>query len=248
MPAIVTRADVQLGKPYAEYREILRYDFWYSCAYCSISEAEAQGITFEIDHYCPQSLALDGTHHYHNLMWSCDTCNRHKGNVWETEERQLQGYRFIRPDLDDPNDHYELDGGLTLKPITIPGKYTVEMLYLDRKALREIRAIRQRLGEAQSTILAGIQSLRNVSIDRISPARRAQYLQAMTAALSQHTQLRNQTDSELTARVLNHSPLLDPDPDKDAHTAARREYLVSIGARIVRRGVSDRAATRDKTG
>jgi len=38
------RREVTKKSNYQDYREDLRYDFWYSCAYCSITELEAMGI------------------------------------------------------------------------------------------------------------------------------------------------------------------------------------------------------------
>ena len=67
----VTRSFVAPKGSYANYRQDLRVDFWYSCAYCSITEVEAQGIAFEIDHYAPHSKFPELKHDYGNLMYSC---------------------------------------------------------------------------------------------------------------------------------------------------------------------------------
>ncbi|MGC1294505.1 MAG: hypothetical protein WA869_05640 [Alloacidobacterium sp.] len=53
--ALVERSVVPKGLQYGNYKKYLRYDFMYSCAYCSMSEAEAQAIRFTIDHYEPRN-------------------------------------------------------------------------------------------------------------------------------------------------------------------------------------------------
>ena len=39
---------------YSKYREYLRKATDFSCAYCTISESESPGATFNIDHFRPQ--------------------------------------------------------------------------------------------------------------------------------------------------------------------------------------------------
>ena len=60
---------------YHEYKQYLRKDFYYSCAYCTITEWKARGIRFEIDHYEPVSAAPHLRNTYTNLMYSCEECN-----------------------------------------------------------------------------------------------------------------------------------------------------------------------------
>jgi Restriction endonuclease len=93
--AIVVRSVVIPNRPYGDYLQNLRYDFWFSCAYCSIAEAEAVGISFEIDHYEPQSTEVLHVHDYSNLMYSCSPCNLSKSNIWTSPEQQAQGLRFL---------------------------------------------------------------------------------------------------------------------------------------------------------
>lgn len=54
-PQLVVRSAVPVGRPYNEYKRYLRRDFFYSCAYCTIAETEAQAIRFTIDHYEPRN-------------------------------------------------------------------------------------------------------------------------------------------------------------------------------------------------
>jgi hypothetical protein len=45
-----------------------RNDFFYSCAYCTMSEAEAQATRFTVDHYEPKNAQPDLINAYDNLM------------------------------------------------------------------------------------------------------------------------------------------------------------------------------------
>ena len=238
MPGIVNRGLVVSGRPYAEYREFLRYDFWFSCAYCSIAETESSAIGFNIDHFHPQSVPGEGINDYLNLMWSCVPCNRQKGDVWESIEDQGKGFRFLRLDEDDPRDHYEIRG-IRLYSITVPGEYTIQVLNLNRKCLRDLRELRLRLGKSKAEISAGLQAIRNLRLDKLHPDQRSRFLRTVDTTQSQAARLREQSESELVVRVLNHSPLIDSDPERAELVASRREYLRSIRANAPVRGETD---------
>jgi uncharacterized protein (TIGR02646 family) len=73
--AIIARSEVNPEKDYHKYQDALRFDFCYACAYCLITEIEATGIGFEIDHYKPKKQFPALNTDYTNLMWSCRICN-----------------------------------------------------------------------------------------------------------------------------------------------------------------------------
>lgn len=106
--SIINRSNPAFYKNYLEYRDILRLDFWYSCAYCSLSESEALGIGFEIDHYYPKEHNYRLVNVYNNLMWSCEKCNAYKSDYNPDTNDVQKGKIIIRPDADDPRDHMEL--------------------------------------------------------------------------------------------------------------------------------------------
>lgn len=97
---LVTRSEVPACLPYSEYRPYLRYDFICSCAYCTMTESEAQAIRFTIDHYHPQNARPDLIDEYSNLMYACDECNTRKGDRYPPTSAQTNGIRFFRPDQD----------------------------------------------------------------------------------------------------------------------------------------------------
>ena len=83
---VVIRSEVKSKKNYNDYKELLRFDFWYSCAYCTLTEAEGGGIGFEIDHYYPQKKKSELSAEYRNLFWSCEICNRYKSDYYPDED------------------------------------------------------------------------------------------------------------------------------------------------------------------
>src|ERR1700722_5601923 len=97
---IVTRSQVEPGKRYTEYRQPLRRDFFYSCAYCTMTEFEAQSIRMTIDHYEPRNARRDLENDYTNLMYACTVCNERKGDRYPPPEARADGKRFFRADAE----------------------------------------------------------------------------------------------------------------------------------------------------
>ncbi len=132
---IVVRSAVPSREPYTEYLRELRIDFWFSCAYCTMCEAEAQAIAFSIDHYEPQTARTDLICTYSNLMYACTICNSFKQNVTPPACARAAGYRFFKADQDDASEHFVLEGE-TIRPLTNVGKLTISALNLNRPVLR----------------------------------------------------------------------------------------------------------------
>lgn len=221
MGAVVKRGTRDPVAHYSEYRQPLRYDFWFACAYCSITEVEAQGINFEIDHFVPRSRNSNLEHLYSNLMYACGVCNRRKGNA-PPPELEARGLRFIRADEEDPRDHLALDG-VDVRPTTKVGEYTLEMLDLNRTALKRLRKIREKFWESKDDLMLGVQGLRSLSIDRFP-----QQLRAKILAIKRHfgdLEQKHDAALEQLLREVNRSPLLDDDPDAEARRRARQSYL-----------------------
>lgn len=225
--AIVVRSTVPQKSSYNDYREELRFDFWYACAYCTSSEMEAWGLGFAIDHYEPQSRREDLKNDYDNLMWSCSSCNGYKGDLAPTEDQRKAGLRFFRPDRDNPDDHIKLET-VRVKPLSRAGEYTIETLYLNRYYLRRLREIRERLYKSSQGIIDGIRSLRRQSIDSFPPKIRARVLEIRKDLQRQAEGVA--TDLDELLRNFNKSILLDPDPEKKEQTVRRRNYLKKINA------------------
>lgn len=174
----VTRSIVPAGKKYPEYKKQLRRDFLFSCAYCTMTEAEAQAIRFTIDHYEPKSARPDLENEYTNLMYACDQCNTLKG-----PRRAINAdRRFFRADEDIRKDHFEIAGDW-VEGITEAGRFTAAAVDLNRPTLMHIRELRRRLFDSDEYVNEGIAALLSFPIDRLQPEDRAQALIAVNKAL-----------------------------------------------------------------
>jgi HNH endonuclease len=216
--ALVTRSTVPMGLRYPEYRQYLRNDFIYSCAYCTMSEAEAQAIRFTIDHYEPRNARPELLDDYNNLMYSCDECNLRKGNRYPPLRARPDGYRFFRPDQDVHQDHFQRNG-VRLEGITNVGRYSLEALDLNRLSLRRLREIRERLTECHSLVTEGVLGLRRFPIDRLPRAIRSKAYSAITRAGAVGIAIADRIDEVL--RDYARSALIDPDPESQARAEER---------------------------
>ena len=67
---------------YEAYRDWLRDEFSFRCAYCLMRETWLRGsIGFQIDHCIPQAQHPAGTLDYDNLVYTCPWCNQAKAGV-----------------------------------------------------------------------------------------------------------------------------------------------------------------------
>jgi hypothetical protein len=228
---IVVRSEPHEVADYRLYEETLRWDFFHACAYCTITEGEAEGVTFEIDHYVPdahpEGRALRTK--YANLLWACKPCNQLKTSFFPSEALMAQCYRFYRPDWDAFADAFAIED-TRLRPLTNVGRYTERLLLLNDLSYRKLRELRAEINDVREYIAEGLTYLLRVKIDTIKPAARLKFgrlragLEAQLAALDSEAQLPD------IVRNANRSPLLGPNPDHDAELARRRDFLEEIGA------------------
>lgn len=227
LPTLVVRTDVGVRSHYSDYREELRYDFFFSCAYCTIMESEAAGFSFQIDHYVPQSVDGAERHTYSNLMWSCDSCNRKKGAIVLPKEAIASGFRFFKADTDDFFAHFRLNGE-ALEWITPVGEFTSTILYLNRPALKQVRNLRMRAATALPSVAAGVHALRRLPIDQVPTFNRGEVAAIRARALKATEDVQRRLDELI--REIAKSTLIDPDPNKLADNSQRRELLNRLGA------------------
>ena len=216
------RSVVPAVRDYKEYRPYLRRDFLYSCAYCTMSEAEAHGIRFCIDHYEPKSVRPDLSTQYNNLMYACDRCNVLKGDRVPSDSARGDGYRFFRPDSDQYEDHFDLNG-LRVTGKSRPGEFTIEALDLNRSALRTIRRLRARLAECERLAVAGVHALKHFQLDQLQPFVRGQAVRLIRDAEVMADEIRNQIDGILAEFA--RSSLLDEDIEYKERLAQRKSRL-----------------------
>jgi hypothetical protein len=181
------------------------------------------GVRFTIDHYEPKEVRKDLIADYSNLLWACDTCNIHKGPYSPTPKERDAGLRFFRPDLDNSFDHFTLTG-LRVASLTKVGEFTIELLYLNRHYLLEVRRLRQELFEASEDIQIGIRALSRVPLDQLPPRVRVRFL-AIRKRLEERAEGLDSSYGPDLLRQFNRSPLVDKDPDAEAHARQRRLYL-----------------------
>ncbi|PBB93200.1 hypothetical protein CK215_04280 [Mesorhizobium sp. WSM3864] len=205
---LVVRSAVPAGLPYPKYRNFLRHDFFHSCAYCTMTEAEAAAIRFTIDHYEPQTARPDLVDVYDNLMWACDECNTRKGTRSPPAAARADGLRFFRPDADEFLDHFERKG-LELRSLTKTGWYSIHALDLNREALQRLRDLRRRLSNCEAHITAGVRALRSFSVDRLPPHLRGPAARGIKALLDAHDNIATAIEDLLRENAK--SELIDED-------------------------------------
>ncbi len=224
---LVIRSNVPKDLDYPKYRQYLRYDFCYLCAYCTITESEASSIRFTIDHYEPQNAKPELKNEYDNLMWSCDSCNTRKGDRCPPQSAREDGIRFFRPDKDVFTEHFELLE-TKISHLTKAAWYTIEALDLNRQGLRRLRDIRKRLYACDEAVLAGIRALTTFQIDRLPTNIRGPALRAIKNI--------DESQEEIAARLEQilredaRSPFLDEDLDAGKRAIERGENLRELEA------------------
>lgn len=219
---LVVRSEVPSGLQYNEYKQPLRRDFFHSCAYCTMSEAEAQAIRFTIDHYEPQNARPDLVNSYPNLMWACDECNRRKGDRNPPQKAREDGYRFFKPDEDVYLNHFHREGVEVVADTNV-GYYSLEALDLNRQGLRRLRELRSRLSDCDEAVTAGILALSKFPIDRLPSHIKGPAVRAIKQ-LKEAGQHAVETIDNLL-RDHAKSPLLDEDNEADERAAMRSEKL-----------------------
>jgi len=210
---LIVRSAVAKEQDYRNYKQNLRRDFFYQCAYCSISEVEAGGLRFVIDHYAPRSKRPDLVNEYDNLMWACDACNIRKSDVFPPEEAQNKGLRYFRPDSDYYEDHFQVEND-RLRHKTLVGDWSISALGLNRQHLMRLRNIRRRLFDSRKHVMRGIAALRSLPIDRLPNAYRTKANIAVTSANASAKALDSKVDQILESSA--RSIFLDVDTDNIA--------------------------------
>ncbi|MEO7716309.1 MAG: hypothetical protein ABIY70_08895 [Capsulimonas sp.] len=135
---IFTRSNVAPETDYNKYKEPLRKDFKYRCAYCLRLEDQFGGhANGEIDHFCPQAIDPTKKTEYNNCYWTCHECNNKKWHHWPKPWQSAKGFRFIDPCVEDFDKHmdYMAKSG-ALNALTAAARYTIWKIRLNRPELR----------------------------------------------------------------------------------------------------------------
>ena len=154
---------------YPSYRKYLRLASKYSCAYCTITESENPGATFNIEHFRPDKLFHNLVSTCTNLRYSCPRCNSYKGDLWISVEdgciRDCENCtaksckknidRFIDVLTEDPSSMLYLgdDNKLYAFSGSRPANYTIKYLRLNRDQLIKLRYVRKFMDSWQHDLI-----------------------------------------------------------------------------------------------
>lgn len=243
--SLVERSVVPSGLPYSDYKEYLRDDFIYACAYCTITEFEAQGMRMTIDHYEPRNARPDLVNEYSNLMYCCEECNALKGDRCPPQSARVAGHRFFRPDEDSRDKHFGKGGSeadLDLVGTSTVGEFTVEYLDLNRPLLSRLRQIRGRLDSCHQHVVHGVLGLKKFPIDQLPPSIRGRAAQRIAQWEDMSQNYANDIDEIL--RGIAYSAMIGRDPEKEVR--AERRAAAQKGLEGLYPGESWRAPRRTK--
>lgn len=132
-----------------ETRAAVRAAFGGRCGYCGVSEASVGG-ELEMDHFHPQ--AAGGSDEIDNLVYSCTTCNRFKGDYASAADAP-DSLRLLRPNVDDLTTHIFEQAHGDLLGLTPRGWFHIQRLNLNRPQLVEMRRLHHTM-QAQRDELA----------------------------------------------------------------------------------------------
>ena len=154
MPIFHRRPDPPAETNYQRYKQALREDFKYRCAYCILHEGDLFGggfHNFQIDHFKPRDTFPALVNEYSNLYYACRWCNRAKDDTWPSDEEQRGGFVFVDPCVEDLyTTHAQLDPTTgKLDPRTNAGDFTITEIRLNRRMFNQLRKKRV---EAQDEI------------------------------------------------------------------------------------------------
>jgi 5-methylcytosine-specific restriction endonuclease McrA len=147
---------------YRRYKPYLRIDFRRRCAYCEMTEGALLSATaFGVDHFRPRRSFPQLECTYTNLYYCCNDCNRYKGSMWPPESCVSEGYFFPDPCNCNPQvEHLNEDKDGHVVPITNAGRFSLEVLRLNRETCVRFRRRRMR---TRNRILECRKQLRSVA-------------------------------------------------------------------------------------
>ena len=162
--------------PFSESRKYvghLRKIFRCRCAYCLTPDEFLGGEeAMKVDHFRPESRFPKLRLVWSNLYYVCDTCNNRKSDH-PREDEESQGFRFVDPCAEDPDDHFclsrdpETGDFCRVTHCSEPAKYTIRRLQWNRSKFlrdhwREIDANERRFSHQ-------IQNVRNLQAEFVIP-------------------------------------------------------------------------------
>jgi len=96
---------------------------------------------YELDHFRPKSRFPQLKNDFYNLYYACHPCNHIKLDKWPSEALQDEGIYLVDLCTSDFQDHFQENDDGAWQGITISGKYTIDILRLNRRHLVEVRQL-----------------------------------------------------------------------------------------------------------
>lgn len=162
--------------PFSEYRRykpFLKTEFVRQCVYCRMPDGIKGDDAFGVDHYRPSSKFPELRTAYGNLFYSCNTCNRRKGNFWPGEQQRLAGVFIPNPCDHSMSEHLSYRG-VDIEPKSRAGQFVLDVLLLNDSESRSyrrwvVRSIERCLSEA-ARIMATLVELDRLTAVTTGPA------------------------------------------------------------------------------
>jgi hypothetical protein len=155
-------------------------------------------------------------------MYCCVVCNTYKGDRNPPPLARRDGFRFFRPDVDDYNEHFILkDKEIVLTPLTNVGRFSIDFLELNRKSLRRLRELRDRVLEIETKVAEAMEKLQRYKIDRIPPSVRGLAVIAIREAAAVEKEFEEGIDTLL--RRFARSDLLEADTEAEDRVRQRAQ-------------------------
>lgn len=193
---------------YEKYRTYLRTVSNFSCTYCTISESESLGATFNIEHFRPKAKFPLLECKCENLRYACPRCNSYKRNLWiEKNDGCIQDCekctrkvcknniaRFIDSLKELPAQHIYLDEDDFLHAYTgsNPANYTIKYLRLNRAQLVKLRHVRRFMDNW----------LNDLNIEREQASKRLEEIKAKQQAFSTLSKVQGSDRSDVHSNMI----------------------------------------------
>ncbi len=125
---------------YRRYKDHLRQDFQYRCAYCDIHEAEWGGHRhFHVEHLRPRKSFPWLEAEYTNLLYACDICNCYKGSDWPNDNPTPETRGYLDPCQYNYDQYFAVHDDGTVEGKAEAARYMIEALHLNRRHLQHLR-------------------------------------------------------------------------------------------------------------
>lgn len=200
MPLLARRDPAPVHRRYTTYKQYLRKDFEYRCAYCDVHENEYGGLhNFHVDHFRPHSVPrfLNLKTSYTNLLYSCGVCNRHKSNDWPSDDPLIDGHGYLDPCEHDYEHHFcpAVAPPYHIAGLSQAANYMIRRLRLNRQQLLRMRQLRaekrQRYEETLDALNTAIAAVEDALV-RQAPETKTEWLGLRASLLAERDIIENE--------------------------------------------------------